>query len=159
MQPTEEQLKTILKVIDRIAPKYIFGFYDLDDIKQESYIICLEILPKYDNVRPFENFVSRHLSNRLKDLIRNKYSRKGGSDRHKQLIDSKKNLTDLKEMPTDFPFYERDAGIADSVEKILEELSPSMRNDWNRLLNGVPVQSARKANLFKRVKEILGEDW
>lgn len=160
MQPTDEQLKTILKVIDRIAPKYIFGFYDLDDIKQESYIICLEILPKYDNVRPFENFVSKHLSNRLKDLIRNKYSRKGETDRHSELCTSKKNLTDFKEIPEDSLFYLCfDQEVDDSVEKVLDELSPKMRNDWSRLINGVPIQSCRKAGLFKRVKEILGEDW
>lgn len=159
IQPTESQLKTILKVIDRIAPKYIFGFYELDDIKQESYIICLEILPKYDNVRPFENFVSRHLSNRLKDLIRNKYSRKGETDRHTELCNKKRNLTDFKEMPDDFPFYLTPVSVDDSIERILEELPPSMRNDWNRLINGVSVQSHRKSALFTRVKEILGEDW
>lgn len=159
MQPTETQLKTILKVIDIIAPKYVFGFYELEDIKQESYIICLEILPKYDNVRPFENFVSKHLSNRLKDLIRNKYSRKGETEKHTKLCNNKKNLTDFKEMPPDLSFLPAPAGIADSVEKILEELSPSMRNDWNRIVNGVSVQSCRKLSLFARVKEILGEDW
>lgn len=160
MQPTESQLKTILKVIDRIAPKYIFGFYDLEDIKQESYIICLEILPKYDNVRPFENYVSKHLSNRLKDLIRNKYSRKGESEIHTKLCNSKKNLTDFKEMPPDLPFYMAvNEEVDDSVEKILDELPPKMRNDWNRLINGVAIQSCRKIALFARVKEILGEDW
>jgi len=163
MEPTPLQLEIILKVIDRIAPKYPFGFYDLDDIKQESYIICLAALPKYDNSRPFENFISRHLSNKLKTLVRDKYHRKSTSDKHAKLIDNKKKLTDLKELSYETLFYEENLEESmdhkEAVEKVLRGLSPSLRNDWNRLVNGVSIQSSRKNLLFAKVREILGEDW
>lgn len=164
MQPTNEQLQTIMKVIERIAPRYTFGYYDVDDIKQESYIICLEGLSKYDNFRPFENFISKHLSNRLKTLIRDKYSRsKIESTKHEKLNQNKKNLMDLKSSDGQFKIFEEDIiekmSTNEAVDKIMEELSPSMRNNFYRLANGVSIQSSKKNALFSKIKEILGEDW
>lgn len=164
MQPTNQQLQTIIKVIDRIAPKYTFGYYELDDIKQESYIICLEALPKYDQSRPLENFLSRHLSNRLKTLIRDKYSRSNiESEKHERLNTSKKNLMDLKSVDREYKFSEDNIlnkiETEEAIAILMEKLSPSMRNNFFRLANGVSIQSAKRAALFKRIKEILGEDW
>ena len=70
MQPTQEQLEVIQRVIQRIAPKYKFAYFETDDIEQESYLICLEALENYDPSRPLENFIAKHLSNRLKTLSR-----------------------------------------------------------------------------------------
>lgn len=164
MQPTSDQLETILKVIDRIAPKYVFGYYQLDDIKQESYIICLEALEKYDQSRPFENFVSKHLSNRLKTLIRDKYTRSNlESAKHERLNKSKRNLVDLQSYESHAVVYEEDLcekmSTAEAVDIVMEQLPPSMRNDYLRIANGVSVQSIKKAALYKKIKEILGEDW
>tara|TARA_R100000152_G_C6774559_1_gene202408 strand:- start:1044 stop:1538 length:495 start_codon:yes stop_codon:yes gene_type:complete len=164
MQPTSEQQEIILKVIDRIAPKYIFGYYDLDDIKQESYIICLEVLSKYDKKRPFENFISHHLSNRLKTLIRDKYSRSNiESEKHEQLNRSKKNLMDLQTSEGHCNAYEDDIigrlSNDEAIDILMQELSPSMRNNFYRLANGVSIQSAKRQALFDKIKEILGENW
>lgn len=164
MQPTNEQLQKILKIIERIAPKYVFGYYELDDIKQESYIICLEALAKYDNSRPFENFISKHLSNRLKTLIRDKYSRSNiESEKHEQLNRAKKNLVDLKSNEGQHEIYEENIiekiSTSEAIDILMNELPPSMRNNFYRLANGVSIQSAKKAALFNKIKEILGEDW
>ena len=69
----EESLEIIDIVVNRIAPKYTFNGYDIDDIKQESFIICLEALKRYDNKRPLENFLSVNLSNRLKNFVRDNF--------------------------------------------------------------------------------------
>jgi RNA polymerase sigma factor (sigma-70 family) len=164
MQPTPDQQQTILKVIDRIAPRYVFGYYELEDIKQESYIICLDAISKYDQKRPFENFISKHLSNRLKTLIRDKYSRsKTESEKHQKLNQNKKNLMDLKGCTDQQSLLDDNAidrlATQEAMELLMEKLSPAMRNNFFRLANGVPIQSAKKIALFKRVKEILGEDW
>jgi DNA-directed RNA polymerase specialized sigma subunit len=164
MQPTQQQKDTIYKVIDRIAPKYTFAFYEIDDIKQESYIICLEALENYDESRPLENFISKHLSNRLKTLIRDKYSRNDViSDSHASLNQVKKNLMNLQSFGNFAGTYEEDLfdklSTAEALDKVMEFLSPSMRNDFYRIANGVSVQSAKKTALFAKVKEILGEDW
>jgi RNA polymerase sigma factor (sigma-70 family) len=164
MQPTQQQQEIILKVIDRIAPKYTFSYYELDDIKQESFIICLEAVEKYDNSRPFENFISKHLSNRLKTLIRDKYSRSNiESEKHEKLNQSKKNLMDLKSVDGSYKVYEDDIiermSTSEAIETLMRELPPSMRNNFYRLANGVSIQSSKKAVLFDKIKEILGEDW
>ena len=164
MQPTPQQQEIILKVIDRIAPKYTFSYYELDDIKQESFIICLEAVEKYDNSRPFENFISKHLSNRLKTLIRDKYSRSNiESEKHEKLNQSKKNLMDLKSVDGSYKIYEDDIiermSTSEAIETLMRELPPSMRNNFYRLANGVSIQSSKKQALFDKIKEILGEDW
>jgi DNA-directed RNA polymerase specialized sigma24 family protein len=164
LQPNPQQKEMILKVIDRIAPRYVFSYYELEDIKQESYIICCEALKKYDESRPFENFISKHLSNRLKTLIRDKYSRSSiRSEKHQELNDSKKNLMDLKSYGSPDVYYEDDLldklSTSEALEHIMDELSPSMRNNFHRLANGVSISSSKKQALFDRVKEILGEDW
>ena len=42
---TEDQVvNQINKVCDRIAPRYTFYGYTVDDIKQEAFIICMEAL-------------------------------------------------------------------------------------------------------------------
>jgi len=41
----------------------------------------------------------------------------------------------------------------------MQELPPSMRNNFYRLANGVSIQSSKKQALFDKVKEILGENW
>jgi len=163
MVPNQQQINIILDVVNKIAPKYVFGYYDVDDIKQESYIICCEALDKYDESRPLENFLSKHLSNRLKTLIRDKYSRKNlESDRHILLNQIKKGLIDLKSSLTDDiaeDCFEEDIFIRDLFEKIMDNINPSMRNDLNRLLNDVKINSSRRQALFNRIKDIINEDW
>jgi len=173
--PTTEQLEVIQKVIDRIAAKYKFGYYEADDIRQESFLICLEALEKYDSSRPLENFIARHLSNRLKTLRRNKYYRQNVEEgtNHQKLNESKKNLMDLKSLNYDDEVdpeifdnmsYEVDfdgmLSAKEALDKVMSELSPQMLNDFKRIANGVSVKHHKKAALYERVKEILNEeDW
>ena len=158
----------IEKVISRTAPKYTFGYYEVDDIKQESYIICLDAMKNYDNNRPLENFLSKHLSNRLKDLKRNKYFRHNViNESHAKLNESKKNLMDLKQFCQiaeydhpldDFPFEEK-LSTEEALELVMESIPPSLRNDFLRMANGVSIQSNKRKNVIDAIKEILGEDW
>jgi len=159
-KPNQEQNQIILDVIDKIAPRYSFGYYEVDDIKQEAYLLSVEAFQKYDESRPLENFISKHLSNRLKTLRRDKYQRPGSSD------ESKKMLMDLSEYtilpglhPSYSPEIEERLSTKEALEFVMENLPPSLRNDFMRLANGVTIQSYKKAALFDRIKEILDEDW
>ena len=69
----QEVIDQIQIVVDRIAPKYTFYGYQRTDLIQEAFIICMEALPRYDEKRPLENFLSVHLSNRLKNFVRDNY--------------------------------------------------------------------------------------
>lgn len=73
---TEEQvLREIKQIVDKISPTYTFGYYDLEDIKQEATIEALSVLPSYDTTRPLANFLFVHIKRRLLNLRRNKYKR------------------------------------------------------------------------------------
>lgn len=158
--PSQEQMDVILRVIEKISPKYTFGYYDIDDLRQESYIICLKALRKYDESRPLENFLSRHLSNRLKSLIRDKYSRsKTATEKHTALNDAKRNLVDLRPIEYEpIRNLENEIMAADLIRHVREKLSPPMRNDLDRILSGVSIPSNRRASLFTRIKDLLPDE-
>lgn len=73
---TQEQvLATIQKIANRLCSKYKFGYYDIDDLKQETFLAAVEALEKYDGIRPLENFLQVALKRKLINLKRNKYQR------------------------------------------------------------------------------------
>lgn len=65
------------KVTGRLAPKFVFGYHSIEDIKQQAWIELLDgdTLQRYDTKRSLENFLFAHIHNRLFNLKRNKYSR------------------------------------------------------------------------------------
>ena len=69
----EETVEIIQRVVDRTAPKYTFYGYTVADMKQEAFIICMDALPRYDGERPLENFLAVHLSNRMKNFVRDNH--------------------------------------------------------------------------------------
>lgn len=71
----EEVIETIKRLVNTIAPKFVFGYYSLDDIKQEAFIKAIEALEDYNPKLPLANFLSVHIRNRLRNLIRDKYHR------------------------------------------------------------------------------------
>jgi DNA-directed RNA polymerase specialized sigma24 family protein len=168
--PTSEQLEIIQKVIARISSKHKFSYYEIEDIKQEAFIIACEALENYDSSRPLENFIARHISNRLKTLRRNKYFRQNTVEgtRHHSLNESKKALMDLVSLSDDSGEIKHDISYevdfdkistTEALNKVLDNLSPQMRSDFMKLANGVTVKFHKKEALFKKVREILNEDW
>ncbi len=71
----QEVLQIIDNVANRLAPRFRFGYYTVEDMKQEARLEAIKGLEKYDNVRPLENFLWVHVRNRLYNLKRNKYAR------------------------------------------------------------------------------------
>lgn len=73
---TEEQVLAIIdNVADRLALKFKFGYYTIDDMKQEARMSAWMALDKYDNVRPLENFLWTAAHNGLYNLKRDKFER------------------------------------------------------------------------------------
>lgn len=68
-------MAAIDRVVSRLAPKYRFGSFDLDDIKQQGRFEALKGLAKYDNARPLEAFLYAHVKNRLYNFKRDNYAR------------------------------------------------------------------------------------
>lgn len=74
---TEEDLKVIDEVANGIAHNYTFSYFDIEDIKQEIRLFCLEAIQRYDESKgtKLKTFLWTHAKNRLYNLKRNKYER------------------------------------------------------------------------------------
>jgi len=70
----EEVYRVIEKLAIKHSNKYYIPLHSKDDIKQEIRRICLEALEKYEKGRgPLENYLSRCVANRMKNLCRDRF--------------------------------------------------------------------------------------
>jgi DNA-directed RNA polymerase specialized sigma24 family protein len=77
IKPTSDEVaEAIKKIAKRLSKKFRFGYYTAEDIHQEIAVLCMEALPKYDGIRPLENFLWTHCHHRLCNLKRDKYERR-----------------------------------------------------------------------------------
>lgn len=153
---TEIQLmNSIETVINRIAPKYTFNGYEVDDIKQESFLICVDALERYDENRPLENFLSVHLSNRLKNFVRDNFYVSGADEDKKKILNPKSINSDEV-----IKFYcESDPLEVEEINKIVDKNLPSQyRVDYLKMLNGVYVNKVRREEIMEKILNILKEN-
>lgn len=79
----QEVIDIIEKVANEFGKSFAFGYYELDDIKQEIRMESLKVLPLYNPIdkdgnktRPLANFLYRNAMNKILNLWRNKYQRR-----------------------------------------------------------------------------------
>jgi hypothetical protein len=75
---TEETvLAAIERVVTILAPQFVFGYFDLEDLQQYGRIYAIEFLNsgKYNPELPLENIVYSHVRFQFINLKRNKYRR------------------------------------------------------------------------------------
>lgn len=148
----EDVLATIDIVINRMAHKYTFHGYDIDDIKQESFIICYDALERYDEKRPLENFLSVNLSNRLKNFIRDNNFTKCSEQKRKAMLH--------QQMPScDVVSNKKEVGIDISeISEIIDSKLPvHYRADYLKIINDVYVNKNRKQEILDYIKDILSD--
>lgn len=153
----DEVLRVIEKVINKTAAKYTFYGYTVDDIKQESFIICIDALQRYDSKRPLENFLSVNLSNRLKNFIRdNHFISNSDDERIKVLqpaqLDYEETLLDENEKYAVDEEHFDYLYISTNIDRLLPA---SMRMDYLKMIAGVYLPKARKEEISKRILEIM----
>lgn len=71
----EEVWEVASKIARRLARIYKFGYHEVEDFVQDSYIIAISSIDKYDSKRPLVNFLSIHLRNRFNNFKRDKFQR------------------------------------------------------------------------------------
>jgi len=155
----EEVLQTMNKVINKTAAKYTFYGYTVDDIKQESYIICIDALQRYDEKRPLENFLSVNLSNRLKNFIRdNHFISNSDDERIKVLqpaqLDYEETLLDEKEKYSINENHFDYLYISSHIDRLLPAV---MRMDYLKMIAGVYLPKVRKQEITLKITEIMEE--
>ena len=155
---TEQQvIDQINIVVNRIAPRYTFYGYTVDDIKQESFIICMEALNRYDQKRPLENFLSVNLSNRLKNFVRDHHF-VGDDNPERQRVIQPAQL----EYEDGIVDEERKYAISyDSIEEqnmvqiIDQHLPANMRMDYLKIINDIYVTKQRKDEIIDTINMLL----
>lgn len=78
--PEQEQLLAEASpIIEKIAARMrgqTFAYFEPDDVAQEVRLICLRALDKYEaQAGPLENYLQRCVTNRLKNVKRDRYFR------------------------------------------------------------------------------------
>lgn len=153
---TKEQVVAQINiVVNRIAPKYTFYGYQRDDLKQEAFIICMEALPRYDENRPLENFLSVHLSNRLKNFVRDNHFQADEDEKAKvvmpgQLANEEYLLDKREEYVENIDYKE--------MSKVLDlKLPANHRSDYLKIINDVYVPKKKKEEVLFIVQTILEE--
>jgi RNA polymerase sigma factor (sigma-70 family) len=151
----EEVIKQINIVVNRIASKYTFHGYEVDDIKQEAFIICMDALERYDNNRPLENFLSVHLSNRLKNFIRDNYFTK--DEEEKKKVMKPKSLSSEDFSPLSSERRSKDDFIdAKDIQAIVDtHLAASYRADYLKIVNDVYVPKKRREEVIATIKDLV----
>jgi DNA-directed RNA polymerase specialized sigma subunit len=153
----EETLSKIELVVNRIAPKYSFVGYDINDIKQEAYIICMDALERYDQKRPLENFLAVNLSNRLKNFVRDNFCNKNSDEDKKKVMCpsyiSNEDLIAGRESPAEHAVYMKE------IEEIIDHHLPAnMRMTYLRYKNGLSITKNKREELLTFLKSIFQKD-
>lgn len=178
-QPT---LKTIQKIAKQVSSRYSFAYYDKEDIEQEAFILALEGLESYSPQKgSLENFLYRHITNRLNNFIRDNYYRKdykcpycNNEDvncenciARKQKMETRKNLLSPLDIDRVNSNSEKNMSVEYNPLEELElnevfliinkELDIPLRVDYLKMLEGVYVQKSRREQIENRILEILSE--
>lgn len=154
----DQVIKQIDKVINRIAPRYTFYGYTVDDMKQEAFIMCMDALSRYEPPRPLENFLSVHLSNRMKNFVRdNHFINPEDTERVKVFqpaqLDHEHSLLDNRGSFTSEQFVDYQ-----TMQKLINHKLPAnMRMDYLKMINDVYITKQRRDEITITIREILVE--
>ena len=156
----EEALETIMRVACRLAPKYVFATYEVEDIQQEAFLIGVAGLEKYDQKRPLENFMYTHINNRLKTFKRDNYYRLDYGSAAQKIQDRKKSLLEPIDIDALYNICTPDnigsqAQLNELLKLIDEKLPPSLRRDYLKLRQNAPLPKGRKAIIVSAVEKII----
>lgn len=159
----EEVTSMILKVAQKLAPKYVFASYDIEDIEQEAFIIALDALTRYESDKPLENFLYAHVNNRLKNFKRDNYYRQDHGSAQ-QIQDRKKNLLEPIDIDCLYSISTKDSTVTDAhireiTELIDKKLPSNLRRDYLKLRNNAPLPKSRKAHVIKVIEDIINGDF
>ena len=158
-----DAVEVIMKIARRLAPKYVFASYDVEDIQQEAFLIGVAGLEKYDQTRPLENFMYTHINNRLKTFKRDNYYRLDYGTAAQKIQDRKKNLLEPVDIDSIYGVYTNEqstnnAQIHEVLELIDQKLPAHLRRDYLKLQSNSPLPKGRKAVVIEAIERIVNGD-
>lgn len=149
---TEEQHEVIDKVCNKVKNKYAFAHYLPEDIYNEAYIMCLDGLTRYDGTAPLENFLSVHVSNRLKNFVRKHYSQG-----KQNLVNALgfQNVDDSNEKSMLYHYDDRTFLSKELEEYIDKHLPAKLREDYLKFCENRVIIPTRRKLLKETLKQIM----
>jgi RNA polymerase sigma factor (sigma-70 family) len=176
-----EFLSTVSNICNVLAPIYKFGYYDIEDIKQEGFIFAYDVVDKFDPSRgSLNNFLTTRIKNMLINLRRDKLTRKQSPCLNCQKCeDERDKLNCMKYMKwklrnnakqnlmecTDYEFDISDDTplLSDMMKKELvqlidRELPVELRSDYKKLIEGNKLSKCKHIRLVNMIKDILKEN-
>lgn len=159
----QEVTDTISRVAKKLAPKFVFASYEIDDIEQEAFLMGVEALHRYDSSKPLENFMYAHISNRLKNFKRDNYYRFDYGNAQK-IQDRKKSILEPMDIAALYSVSTDDetvgnAHITEMIELIDRKLPSEFRGDYLRLQNNAPLPKGRKAMIIDVIEQIINGEY
>lgn len=152
----QDVMDTIELVVNRMAPRYKFYGFEVDDIKQESFLLCMDALTRYQEGRPLENFLASHLSKRLKNLIRDNHFNKN-DDEEKKKIKMPGQLSNECDMHYYETFMLDQLDVSEITTLVDEKLPYEYRTNYLKMINNVHVPKKEQIELIEVIKEIVSE--
>ena len=154
-----EVVGIIAKVCKKLAPKYIFASYEVEDIEQEAFLMGVEALERYDCNKPLENFMYAHINNRLKNFKRDNYYRFDYGNAQK-IQDRKKSILEPVDIAALYSVCTDDetvdnAHLAEILDLIDRKLPSSLRGDYLKLRTNSPLPKGRKAIVIEAIENII----
>lgn len=154
----------IMKISRRLAPRYVFSGYDVEDIEQEAFLIGCAGLEKYDPTRPLENFMYTHINNRLKTFKRDNYYRMDYGSSAQKIQDRKKNLIEPVSIDSIYSVYSRDnttndVHIQEMLDLIDRHLPAQLRRDYLKLQANASLPKNRKAHIIETIERIINGEF
>ena len=160
----EKAQPIIHKIAKSRKQKHKFSYFSSEDIYQEIYLLCLDALSRYKSENgELENYLNAHVTNRLKNLKRDKYFRMVPDDPsltqkrinivnaisidNVQVSDKTKFLASSS--PEMDPFLSLEA--EDTKEFILNNLPPHLIEPFKDLLEGKKI----KKNILQEVRDYV----
>lgn len=156
----EGDFAVISRMVEVHAPCHPVLGYELDDIKQEAYIICLSLYEKWDGVRPLENYLSVCLSRKLSSFVRDKYKLQG---QHAEVNSKIMRPLDIDSMNWDEPIFSYADTVGDEVDykdlvaAIDQYLPVSLRRDYLQMKAGVHINRGRQKKIREYINLLLME--
>jgi len=155
----QEVIDTIEQVARRLAPKFTFAYFGVEDIEQEAFMMGMEALERYDESKPLENFMYVHIKNRLKNFKRDNYYRQDEGTAQ-QIQARKRNLLEPANIESFYFADDKDAimdqASVNEIKSLIDQKLPvSMRGDYLRLCAGFPISNQRRSEIVTTIKEIL----
>lgn len=176
MTANQQILDEAQPIIERLAKSRSangkFAYYENKDVYQEVWCMCLEALDRYDSKKaPLENFLVSHVTNRLKNLKRDKYFRPGSDIPTSGLARTRMNLVNALPLSnehvaehgvllcsTSISVNPVDRSLCDETLSYIEQQLPeSLLEPFHDLINNNDVRGSIVEEVRQKVAEILIE--